>query len=204
MEYIENSERIVGLKARIWRREAFDIVGFDAVCPPNDPWPFTQHVIRDGRWAELVTTSSAPTWVLGLGDWDEQCPPGGQRYTICIEQTPQVDLSALEARYKLHRKTIGATAWMCFEVGRGQSIWTKEHEPYAMLRKLGWQWNANVGCHFDAYPPGHVAGGPPAPGGSSAIGRTSRFSTRLMPFSSTTAPTGRPCRPRWHTSCGRF
>jgi hypothetical protein len=202
MEYIENSKEIVGYRARLVELSAFEVAGFTK-CVTSGGEQYGE-VRSDGRWAELVATSSAPTWVLGLGDWDEQCPPNGQRYTICIERTPQVDLSALEAKYKLHRKTIGATAWMCFEVQQGQSIWTNEHEPYAMFRKLGWQWNANVGCHFDAHPPGHVAGGPPAPGGSSAIGRTSRFSTRLMPCASTTAPTGLPCRPRWHTSCGRF
>jgi len=84
---------------------------------------------------------------------------GGQRYTICIEETEHTDFTNLSKEYALFTKEIGASDWMCFEMTEkvyGERFW--RDNPYRMMTKLGYQFHTRegdygVGLHFDAYPP---------------------------------------------------
>ena len=67
-----------------------------------------------------ATGLEVATWVLGLGSWDPACQKGGQRYTICIEETEHTDFADLAKQYSLFPKDIGASDWMCFETTHQQ------------------------------------------------------------------------------------
>jgi hypothetical protein len=162
VEYIENSEAIVGYKVKIWHRPPFAIVGYTLIVPPGAatavPEFYTQ-VTDDGRMAALRAASSVETWMLGLGSWDAECEKRGFRYTICIEETEHTGFAALGERYPLFRMEFGESDWMCFEMMEPtyfERFW--QDNPYAMMKPLGYRFGThglNLGVHFDAYPPGY-------------------------------------------------
>jgi predicted transcriptional regulator YdeE len=162
MQYLTNSESLTGYRVKVERRDAFIIVGYTLIVPPGAAGKravpqFWTDVIADGRLARLKQASPAPPWALGLGSWDPECPKHGFRYTICIEQTPDLDLAAL-SDLPLFTKEIGASDWLRFETtyqSYEQRFW--KDDPYKMLKALGYHFNMSgfsVGLHFDAYPPG--------------------------------------------------
>lgn len=157
MKYLEKSEEITGYRVKIWEREAFKVTGYTLIVPPaasNDTIPdFWKEVSADGRLDKLANASSVRPWVLGLGSWDSECEEGGQRYTICIEETKHTDFSCLSKEYHLYTQEFASVTWMCFEITEelGKRFWSDD--PYKMLRKLGYQFCWDVGVHFDAYPP---------------------------------------------------
>jgi predicted transcriptional regulator YdeE len=162
MQYIEKSEELIGYRVKIRRRGAFRVMGYTIIVPPGQSKPipdFWTEVASDGRLHRLTKASSVRPWVLGLGSWDPECPEGGQRYTICIEETDYTDFSHLATIYPLFTKEIGASDWMCFEVTQkelDERLW--RDNPYKMMGKLGYAFNTkdkdySVGLHSDAYPP---------------------------------------------------
>jgi len=158
MECLEKSEEITGYRVKIWKRDAFTVTGYTIIDAPSAR-KFWDDVIADGRLDKLIKASSVRPWVLGLGSWDPECEKGGQRYTICIEETAHTDFSRLSREYRLFTKEIGASDWMCFEMTLDkffERFW--RDNPYKMMKKLGYQFHTregdySVGLHFDAYPP---------------------------------------------------
>lgn len=157
---IANSHALVGYRVKIRRRDAFRVVGYTLIIPPRRPKAvveFWDEVVADGRMEQLAQASSVRPWILGLGSWDPECPKGGLRYTICIEETEHTEFSRLAAEYPLFTKDIGPSDWMCFETTHGeymQRFW--RDNPYKMMGKLGYGFNTgdySVGLHLDAYPP---------------------------------------------------
>jgi hypothetical protein len=166
MEYIESSKELVGYKVKIWKRDRFRVRGFTRIVQPGKRGEagiprFVEELMADGRLQKLRAASAVPTWELGLGSWDPECPKGGQRYTVCIEETPDTDFSGLAAEHELFSKEIGASEWMCFELDtdrEGKRFW--KDNPYKMMGPLGYRFHTgegdySIGLHFDAFPPGH-------------------------------------------------
>ena len=160
MESLEHSLELTGYRVKIWTRKAFRVTGYTLIVPPHSEAmipQFWSEVAADGRLDALKRASAVPSWVLGLGSWDPECEKGGQRYTICIEETEQTDFAQLAQQYPLFTKEIGASDWMCFELAQdtnGERFW--KDNPYQMMKKLGYRFHAgdlSVGLHFDAYPP---------------------------------------------------
>lgn len=159
--FIEHSQEITGYRVAILRKPAFQVTGYTIICPPEEEGPiieaFLQAMNADGRMETLKNASSPPPWILGLGSWDEACPPRGTRYTVCVEETGQTDLSGLLRQYPIHTQSLEACDWMCFEVPQerfdSNQFW--QDDPYGMLRKLGYRFHLRVGVHFDAIPPDH-------------------------------------------------
>lgn len=112
MEYTERSEKLIGYRVKIRRRDAFRVTGYSIVVPPGRSTAipdFWNDVASDGRLDRLTKASSVRPWVLGLGSWDPECQRGGQRYTICIEETDYTDFSRLATECPLFTKGIGAS-----------------------------------------------------------------------------------------------
>ena len=162
---LSGSEAVTGYRTRVWTRTAFVVRGYTLVVPPGRAAEliprFWEDTAADGRLAQLASCSRVRPWMLGLGSWDPACEKGGQRYTICIEESARTDFRALEARHPLFRKEIGASDWLCFELTPRQlqeQFW--RDNPYEMMKRLGFRFHMggagdySVGLHFDAYPPG--------------------------------------------------
>lgn len=162
---IENSQQIVGYRVKVARRGPFRVRGYTMILPPGKDGDaqiprLWDEVIRDKRLAKLIGASAVPTWVLGLGSWDPQCPKGGQRYTICIEETQKTDFGPLATAGTLFGKAIGPSDWLCFETELGEEYPARfwRDNPYKMMGRLGYRFNSgerdySVGLHFEAYPP---------------------------------------------------
>jgi hypothetical protein len=154
VEYLEESEELVGYKTKIRRRDAFTVTGYTIIVPPKADSQmiprFVSDLMADGSYEALAKASSVPPWMLGLGSWDPECEPGGQRHTVCIEETEYTDLRHLSGNHRLHTQRFEACDWMCFEM-TDEQLW--RDDPYTMLRKLGYRFHLRVGVHFDAYPP---------------------------------------------------
>jgi hypothetical protein len=163
MEYLERSEELTGYRVKIVPREAFRVTGYTLIVAPADDVAVPQFwsaVKADGRLAKLIAASSAPTWVLGLGSWDEACEKKGFRYTICIPETPFTDFAPLAQEQPLHSEEIGVSEWMCFEITTQERYFARfwKDDPYRMMKVLGYRFfagNPGTGLHFDAYPPGY-------------------------------------------------
>ena len=159
--YLERSRGITGYRVGIMRKPAFRVIGYSKVIPPNSETEMVPRVVgeltADGSLDVLRKATSATSWILGLGSWDEECQPGGMRYTMCIEETELTDLSRIARRHPVHTQRFEACEWMCFEVPRERFIsgafW--KDDPYRMLRALGYRFHLRVGVHFDASPPDH-------------------------------------------------
>lgn len=162
MPYLDDGQDVTGYRVKVVSRDAFRVRGYTIVVPPGPSGEaailaFWRDVAADGRLPGLIEASSVRPWVLGLGSWDPECERGGQRYTICIEETQYTDFSRLEGEYNLFSKEIGASDWMCFEMTRDElegRFW--QDDPYRMMKRLRYRFHArdySVGLHFDAYPP---------------------------------------------------
>ncbi len=154
VEYLEGSERTVGYRTKIRRKKAFQVTGYTLIVPPKAEGQliprFVGELMADGSLEALAKAAPVRPWVLGLGSWDPECEPGGQRYTVCIEETEGADLGRLSTKHPLHTQRFEACEWMCFEMTDKQ-LW--RDDPYTMLRKLGYRFHLRVGVHFDAFPP---------------------------------------------------
>ncbi|MHB0858163.1 MAG: hypothetical protein ACYC5M_11415 [Anaerolineae bacterium] len=165
MQYIEGSEALTGYRVKVEPRQAFSIVGYTRIIPPGGKGDgLVRNLIADGRMAALRQAAPTAPWVLGLGSWDPECPKHGYRYTVCIEQTPDTDLSGLPAQ-DLFRMQIGASDWLRFEMldQDYERFW--KDDPYKMMGPLGYRFHMgdfSVGLHFDAYPPAFDAASNPA------------------------------------------
>ena len=165
MESLQGGKDLTGYKVRAVRRGSFRVRGYSIVAPPGRKGEaeiprLWDAVISDGRLAKLRTAAGVSTSVLGLGSWDPECPKGGQRYTICIEETDRTDFGPLAEAEGLFSKTIGASEWLCFETVHGEqypgSFW--KDDPYKMMCRLGYGFHTapddySVGLHFELYPP---------------------------------------------------
>jgi hypothetical protein len=165
---IAGSEALIGYRVSVERRPAFSVTGYTLIVPPGRDEliaDFWREVRTDGRLAALAAAAPEPPWLLGLGSWDPDCEPGGQRYTVCVEDVPGTDYRALIEAYgpgALYAKQIGASEWLRFELTQAQleaRFWTDN--PYKMMGALGYRFHMgapgdfSVGLHFDAYPPGY-------------------------------------------------
>jgi len=154
IEHLEGSETIVGYRTKIRRELSFQATGYTLIVPPKAEDPlipqFVSEVTADGSLEALVAAAPVRPWILGLGSWDPECEPGGQRYTICIQETEHTDLGRLSTKHPLHTQRFGACDWMCFEM-TDEQLW--RDDPYTMLKQLGYRFHLRVGVHFDAFPP---------------------------------------------------
>ena len=160
MIYLDGSEELTGYRVKVMQREAFRVTGYTLIVPPgaNKMIPmFWDDIISDGRLERLKQVSAVPTWVLGMGSWDEACEKHGSRYTICIEENEHTDISQLSSGEALFSKAIGASDWLCFEMTQqkyDERFW--RDNPYKMMKVLGYRFrmdDPSVGLHFDAFPP---------------------------------------------------
>ena len=161
MRYIEGSEERVGCRVKAWTREAFSVTGYTLIVPPGAATAmqdFRGEVASDGRLDRLRSASSIRPWVLGLGSWDPECEAGGQRYTVCIEETCHTDFAELAGNFPLFRMAIGASEWLCFETTQEELDNGFADRTYEMMGDLGYRFHSgdySVGLHFDAYPPAY-------------------------------------------------
>src|SRR4051794_21043157 len=101
---IDGSEGLTGYRVGMWARGAFQIVGYTSVVPPGAEQKigeFWDTVIADGRLEKLRAACPTDPWILGLGSWDPECEEGGQRYTICVEETEPMDFCGLSQEHSL-------------------------------------------------------------------------------------------------------
>ena len=154
VEYLPGSEELVGYRTKIRHKPTFRITGYTRIVPPKAEGAvipdFVREVMAAGGLEALAATNPVRPWILGLGSWDEACEPGGQRYTIGVEETEGTDLSGLRGGLPLHTQTFEACDWTCFEMPHDQ-LW--RDDPYTMLKQLGYRFHLRVGVHFDAFPP---------------------------------------------------
>ncbi len=120
--YVENAEQIIGYKVKIMPKPVFQVTGYTMIVPPKAAAqtipPFVAGVTADGRLDALRRASPVPTWILGLGSFDEECHPDEWRYTICIERTERADFRRLAEQYPLHTQRFEKCDWMCFEISQ--------------------------------------------------------------------------------------
>ena len=146
--YIPGSEDITGYRVHAVRRGPFRLVGYTRIYRSGEepgPPAFWDEVLADGRLSRLAAAAAAHPWVFGLGSWDPECPKGGHRHTISIEESPGVDPARLAALEPLHRQEIGASGGSARGAPRRLSPAVLAGRPYRMLKALGYRFHTREG-----------------------------------------------------------
>jgi hypothetical protein len=155
--YLANSRDIVGYPVKIVKKPRMCIIGYTIVINPGDDGAvplFVGNLVKKGYIDILRENAVGEKRVLGLGSWDEKCPQGGMRYTMCIEKHDNIVLPENTDGYQVFETCYEATEWMCFELTQQEfdsgKIWLDD--PYKMIPKLGYRFHLKVGVHFDVDP----------------------------------------------------
>ena len=159
MTRIEESVRTIGYQADLFEKEAFRIIGFSAIHKPDTPdFELWERLKNDGRLKRLMTASTT-VQLFGCSSFDPQAtighPEGSYRHTVCIEETPELDSSILDAD-ELFSLDIPASKWISFNLTKERFYNGKDYlfwgdDPYAMIVRLGFRFNWTVALHMDVF-----------------------------------------------------
>jgi hypothetical protein len=154
---MEMPQRVEGQNGRSYRVRyqelpAFDVHGFTKIVASGGEQYC--EVRGDGRWQVLRKMAGDDGSIYGVASLDKACPKDKYRYTVGVrapaECTEGHDL------FPIHIK---ASAWLVFTLEDFDSqygdFW--QDDPYALIKKLGWDFNTAVGLHIDAYAPSFVS-----------------------------------------------
>ena len=155
VSYVKESQALTGYPVRYQQLPAFDLTGFTKIVTSGGE--LYREARSDGKWAALRAAGPQKT-ILGAASLDKDCPHGHYRYTLGIE-APKDDFAKLSLPGELFTLYVKASEWLIFELEHFQaqygSFW--QADPYALVKKLGWVFNARVGLHLDAYAPAYIS-----------------------------------------------
>lgn len=149
---VKDSPQLVGFPVKVGRSPAFTLTGFTRIVASGGE---QYGLVRaDGRWEILRRVGGT---IYGVASSDRDCPKDYYRYTVAV-QAPAGALGDACRSEDLFTVQVGESDWLVFELEHfsrqyGQ-LW--QANPYAMVQKLGWSFNARVGLHLDVYPPSYV------------------------------------------------
>jgi len=133
---------------------AFDLVGFTAVVASGGEQ--YDAVRGDERWGLLRAIGGTDGTIYGVASLDSACPAGRYRYTLAV-RADETEARAVCPSHDLHRMRIGASEWVVFSLdhfGRQYGAYWQD-DPYAMIRRLGWDFNRDLALHLDLYGPAY-------------------------------------------------
>ncbi|MCL5999173.1 MAG: hypothetical protein M1546_24385 [Chloroflexi bacterium] len=152
--YVQDSQALTGYSVRYQRLPAFDLIGFTKIVESGGE--LYREVRSDGRWAVLRDMGGDDKTIYGVASLDKECPKGRYRYTLAVKASaaPFAEGSFADARHgNLFSIHIRESEWLVFELehfgAQYGGFW--QADPYALIQKLGWIFNARVGLHIDAY-----------------------------------------------------
>ncbi len=114
----------------------------------------------DGRLESLAALAVQAEWFGCSSGADEEAaavglPRGAYRHTVCIE-LPATDQPALLPGPDRYQLDFPASAWVRFKLtkeqffdGRRYPFW--EHDPYGMIKRLGYSFNWKIAVHLDVF-----------------------------------------------------
>ena len=150
--YVQDSQALTGYNVRYQQLPAFDLTGFTKIVASGG-WLYRE-VRSDGRWAALRDMGGDDKTIFGVASLDKECPKGRYRYTLAVKASA----GALRPG-NLFSVHIRKSEWLVFELEHFGTqyggFW--QADPYALVQKLGWMFNARVGLHIDAYAPSYAS-----------------------------------------------
>jgi hypothetical protein len=152
--FVQDSQALTGYRVRYERLPAFDLTGFTKIVESGGE--MYAEARAGGKWAALRTIGPDKV-IFGVASLDKACPKGRYRYTLAIEAPVDhfVKPPLVGDLFSIHIKE---SEWLIFELEHFQAQYGKfwQDDPYALVQKLGWGFNARVGLHLDAYAPSFV------------------------------------------------
>lgn len=89
-----------------------------------------------------------------MASHDHECPEGWYRYTMAVPKEP-LAAGVRGGLDRLHTIGIGASEWVAFALedfaAQYGSLW--QDNPYALIGRLEWEFNTDVGLHLDVFGP---------------------------------------------------
>lgn len=157
MPYLEDSLDLVGFRTRYEKLTAFDLTGFTKTVKSGGEQYGA--VRSDGRWEILRDIGGAGDNVIyGVASSDDQCPSGRYRYTVAVK-APAGQFAHTPPYGDVFSMHIPESEWLVFELESFAAQYGKlwQGDPYKMIQKLGWDFNADAGIHIDAYAPSYIS-----------------------------------------------
>ncbi len=126
---------------------AFDLLGYTLIVQSGGEQ--YEAVWGDGRWEELRELAGPEGSIYGVASLDKECPQGSYRYTVAVLA------EAAAGREDLFPLHIRESEWLVFLLhdfgDQYGGFW--QADPYALIQRLGWEFNKRVGLHIDLYGP---------------------------------------------------
>ncbi len=131
---------------------AFDLAGFTQIVQSGGA--LYEGVRRDGRWDELRRLAGEDGSIYGVASHDHECPEGWYRYTMAVADEP-LAAGVPGGTDRLHTIHIGASEWVAFALEDFAAQYGRfwRDNPYALIERLGREFNTDVGLHLDVFGP---------------------------------------------------
>jgi len=152
----EDNQAQVGYRTRYQELPAFDLIGFTKIVKSGGE--LYGEVRSDGRWEVLKSIAGDDKTIYGIASEDKDCPKGRYRYTLGVKASADHsrDACLYKDLFSIHIKQSG---WIVFEIenfgAQYGNFW--RDDPYKLVKKLGWDFNFEVGLHIDAYAPSYAS-----------------------------------------------
>ena len=158
MQYLEDSLALTGYSVSYQKLPAFDLTGFTKIVESGGEQ--YDAVRGDGRWEILRNIGDGDNTIYGVASLDEECPKGRYRYTVAVkapadqfgDPCPYDDLFSIR---------IKESEWLVFELEHFAAQYGEfwQANPYTLIKKLGWDFDKDAGCHIDVYAPSYPTHG---------------------------------------------
>ncbi|MGE5530117.1 MAG: hypothetical protein ACM3X6_13400 [Patescibacteria group bacterium] len=129
---------------------AFDLIGFTKIVKSGGE--LYREVREDGRWDTLRRLGAEDPTIYGVATEVKDCPKGHYRYTIAVKVPGESGMVEVlkEQLFPIH---VEESEWVIFDLNYGTqygAFW--RDNPYAMIKKLGREFNTRLNLHIDAFP----------------------------------------------------
>ena len=130
---------------------SFDLLGFTKIVKSGGEQ--YNEVRSTDQWNILRQMAGSDKTIYGIASFDKECTKDHYRYTLAVKAALPVKENTDDGKalFPFHVKQ---STWCAFTLDH----FTKQygdfwgHDPYAMIQKLGYDFNNRLNIHIDVYP----------------------------------------------------
>ena len=150
--HTEDGRAQVGYRTTYQELSAFEVTGVTQIVVSGGE--LYGEVRSDGRWEWLKRIAGEDKTIYGVASFDKECSEGRYRYTLGVKAPagPLRDAWPDSDLFSIHVRPSGWVVFALEDFAAQYGVLWRD-DPYALVRKLGWEFNSAVGLHIDAFGP---------------------------------------------------